>query len=108
MRRIHTSVIAVVLAVAAVAGVFALSRTTQLGAAAHTQVPAAQIAARNRQLDKIERALLAQAQGAPRAASQVAAQRPTVYVRPKPIVRVVHRAHGEHEDEAEGDGGFDD
>jgi hypothetical protein len=107
MRRIHTSVIAVVLAVAAVAGMFAVSRTTQLGAAARTGVPAAQIAARNRQLDKIERALLAEAKGPAQAASQVTAQRPTVYVRPKPIVRVVHRAHGEHEDEAEG-GGFDD
>jgi hypothetical protein len=103
MRRTHTFVIAVVLAVAAVAGLFAVSRTTQLGAATRTQVPARQLAARNRQLDRIERALLVQAQGSPRAATQA----PTIYVRPKPIVRVVHRAGGEHENEAEG-GGFDD
>ena len=108
MRRIHTFVIALVLAVAAVAGLFAVSHTTQLGAAARTQVPARQIAARNRQLDRIERALLAQAQRTPRVATQQAAQRPTVYVRPKPIVRVVHRTGGEHENEAEGAGGFDD
>ena len=108
MRRIHTFVIALVLAVAAVAGLFAVSHTTQLGAAARTQVPAAQVAARNRQLDKIERALLAEAQRTPPVATQQVAQRPTIYVRPKPIVHVVHRAGGEHENEAEGDGGFDD
>jgi hypothetical protein len=108
MRRIHTFVIAVVLAVAAVAGLFAVSRTTQLGAATRAQVPARQLAARNRQLDRIEKALLAQAQGSPRAATRAAAQASTIYVRPKPIVRVVHRAAGEHENETEGDGGFDD
>jgi hypothetical protein len=52
-------------------------------------------------------ALLAQAQGSPQGVTQAAAQAPTIYVRPKPIVRVVHRAGGEHENEAEG-GGFDD
>jgi len=107
MRRIHTFVIALVLALAAVAGLFAVSRTTQLGAAMRTQVPARQLAARNRQLDRIEKALLAQAQRSSHAATQAGAQRPTIYVRPKPIVRVVHRAGGEHENEAEGDGGFD-
>jgi hypothetical protein len=94
---------ALVLAAAAVAGLFAVLRTTQLGAATRTQVPARQIAARNRQLDRIERALLAQAQHAARGAAQA----PTIYVRPKPIVRVVHHAGGEHENEAEGEGGFD-
>jgi hypothetical protein len=108
MRRIHTFVIAVVLAVAAVAGLFAVSRTTQLGAAARTQVPARQLAERNRQLGRIEKALLAQAQGSPNAATRTAAQAPTIYVRPKPILRVVHRAGGEHENEAERGGGFDD
>jgi hypothetical protein len=108
MRRIHTFVLAVVLAVAAVAGLFAVSRTTQLGAATRNHVPARQLAARNRQLDKIEQALLAQAQRSPHAATQAAAYAPTIYMRPKPIVRVVHRAGGEHENEAEGEGRFDD
>jgi hypothetical protein len=108
MTRIHTFVIALVLAAAAVAGLLAVSRTTELGAATHAQVPARQIADRNRQLDKIERALLAQAQRAPHGATQAAAQAPTIYVRPKPIVRVVHHPGGEHENEAEGQGGFDD
>ena len=108
MRRTHAFVIAVVLAVAAVAGLFAVSRTAQLGAATRTQVPARQLVARNRQLDRIERALLAQAQGSRQGVTQAAAQAPTIYVRPKSIVRVVHRAGGEHENEAEGDGGFGD
>jgi hypothetical protein len=106
MRRIHTFVIAGVLALAAVTGLFAVSRTTQLGAAARTQVSSSQIAARNRQLDRIEKALLAQAQAAPHGAA--GAQAPTIYVRPKPIVRVLHHAGGEHENEAEGNGGVDD
>jgi hypothetical protein len=105
MRRIHTFLIAGVLALAAVTGLFAVSRTTQLGAAARTRVSSGQIAARNRQLDRIEKALLAQA--APGGTAQAQAQVPTIYVRPKPIVRVLHRA-GEHENEAEGNGGFDD
>jgi hypothetical protein len=108
MRRIHTFAIAVVLSVAAAAGLFAVSRTTQLGAATRSQVPARQLAARNRQLDKIEKALLARAQRSPRGATQSSAQAPTIYVRPKPIVRVVHRVGGEHENGSEGDGGSDD
>jgi hypothetical protein len=108
MRRSHTFVIAVVLAVAAVAGLFAVSRTTRLGAATRIQVPARQLAARNRQLDKIEKALLAQAQHSPHPPTQAAAQASTIYVRPKSIVRVVHHARGEHENEAEGEGRFDD
>jgi len=106
MRRIHTFAIALVLAAAAIAGLLAVSRTTQLGVATRTQVSAGQIAARNRQLDRIERALLAQAQRASNGATTAAAQRPTIYVRPKSIVRVVHHG-GEHENEGEG-GGFDD
>ena len=108
MTRIHTFVIALVLAAAAVTGLFAVSRTTQLGAATRTQVPARQVAARNRQLDRIESALLARAQRAQHGATRVAAQAPTIYVRPKPIVRVVRHAGGDHEDEAEGESGFDD
>jgi hypothetical protein len=107
MKRIHALIIAVVLAAAAVAGLTAAIRTTHLGAAAHSSVPAAQIAKRNRQLDKIERKLLAEAHRKPQAAAR-ARQAPVLYVRPKPIVHVVHRSGGEHEGEHEGDGGHDD
>ena len=108
MTRIHTFVIALVLAATAVAGLLAVSRTTQLGAAARTRVPSRQIAARNKQLDKIESALLAQAHRAPRGAPRASAQPPTIYVRSKPIVRVARHAGGDDENEAEGEGGFDD
>ena len=103
MRRIHVFVIAFVLAAAAVAGLFAVTRTTQLGAATRAQIPSWQVAARNRQLDRIEKALLARAQRAPRANRPARAQTPTIYVRPKPIVRVVH--HGGGEDDNEGESG---
>jgi hypothetical protein len=106
MKRIHALIIAVVLAAAAVAGLSAALRTTHLAAAARGTVPAAQIAERNRQLDKIEKTLLAEAHRAPKTARQ--GQAPILYVRPKPIVHVVHRSGGEHEGEREADGGHDD
>jgi hypothetical protein len=105
MRRIHAFTIAVVLAGAALAGLFAATRTTQLGAAAHARVPTAQIAKRNRQLDKIEKALLAETRRGPEAQSQP--RQGVVYVRPKPIVHVVHRKGGEHE-ASEGESERDD
>lgn len=105
MRRIHAFTIALVLAAAALAGLFAATKTTQLGAAAHAKVPTAKIAKRNRQLDKIEKALLAETRRGPVVQSQP--QQGVVYVRPKPIVHVVHRKGGEHE-EREGESGRDD
>lgn len=105
MKRIHALIIAFVHAAAAVAGLSAALRTTHLGASAHGAVPVAQIATRNRQLDKIERALLAEARRSPQTGP--APQAPTVYVRPKPIVHLVHRS-GEHESEHESGSGRDD
>jgi hypothetical protein len=107
MTRIQTSVIALVLALALVAGLFAVSRTTRLGAATGVQVSAGQLAARNRHLAGIEKALLAQAQP-PHGATRVGAQTSTIYVRPKSIVRVVHHAGGERGDGREREGGFRD
>ena len=106
MNRAHATVIAVVLALAALAGVFAAVKTTQLGAAAQTRVSAAQAAKRNRRLDAIEKALLARAARPTKAGAPQSA--PVVYVRPKSIVHVVHRRGGEHESEQEGRGGSDD
>jgi len=67
----------------------------------------AQIAKRNRQLDRIEKALLAETRRAPGTRAQ---SRPgVVYVRPKPLVHVVHRKGGEHEDgERAAESGRDD
>jgi hypothetical protein len=112
MNRRHAAVIALFLALALVAGAFAALRTTTLGARSQA-VPAAQIAAKSRQLDRFEARLARAAKRRPPAlpaAAPVAAQAPrVVYERPAPIVRVLHRhggeGEGEHEHESEG---FDD
>jgi hypothetical protein len=108
MKRIHALIIAAVLAAAGVAGLTAALRTTQLGeSASHSTVSAAQIAKRNRRLDKIETTLLAEVRRA-RKAPPTRQAAPVLYVRPKPIVHVVHRSGGEHEGEREAEGGRDD
>ena len=112
MNRRHAAVIALFLATALVAGAFAALRTTSLGTRAQA-VPAAQVAAKSRQLDRYEARLAREAKRRPPAlpaAAPVAAQAPrVVYQRPAPIVRVLHRQGGdnEHENEHESEG-FDD
>jgi len=130
MTRTHAFLIALVLAAAAVAGTLALLRTTQLGAqrVVAPTISAAQIAQRNHALDQAQAALLAQLRRKPPALPAVAAARATPataaqaasvaqtvrYVRPKPIVRIVHRHGGEHESDGGGTqrtgagGGLDD
>jgi hypothetical protein len=101
MKRIHTFVIALILAASAVAGLSAALHTTRLGAGSSpSRVSAAELARRNRELNLIEKRLLARAGATPSATTK---PRPVVYVRPKPIVHIVHR-RGERESES-GDGG---
>ena len=57
MNRRHVTVISLFLAFALVLGMFATLRTTQLGASSTPTVSAAQIAQRNRQLDRVEASL---------------------------------------------------
>jgi hypothetical protein len=110
MNRRHAAVIALFLAVALVAGAFAALRTTSLGSHAQA-VPAAQIAAKSRQLDRFEARLAREAKRKPPAlpaAAPVAAPAPrVVYQRPAPIVRVLHRHGGEDEHEHESEGSDD-
>jgi hypothetical protein len=120
MKRTHALLIALVLALAALAGTFAALRTTQLGAgqaARSTGLSAAQVAQRNRVLDRAQAALAAELrkQPPPLPASNPAGAAPAsaqtvVYVRPKPIVHVIHRHGGEHEAEhgSESGASFDD
>jgi hypothetical protein len=116
MARRHTFVIAAMIALAAVSGAVALSRTLGLGAASRHPNDAL-IVARTQQLNRFERSLhrqLANAPKVPTAAPAVSAQpapvQRVVYVRPKPIIVHKHRAGGEHEAEQGGEheGGFDD
>jgi hypothetical protein len=58
MKRIHTIFIALVLGAAAAAGLFAATRTTDLGhAAAAERVSGRAVAARSAKLDRLERSL---------------------------------------------------
>jgi hypothetical protein len=109
MKRMHALFIATAVAIAAALGLLAAARTTQLGAAASPpKVATAEIARRNRALDRIEAGLAAQAARKPPALPPVPSSSPAaapprtvVYVRPKPLVRVIHR-HGERDDEHDG------
>jgi hypothetical protein len=100
MRRIHAFTIAVVPG-AALAGMFAATRTTQLGPRRRPGSDGSDREAKPAARQD-RKALLA---GSPRTDAVTAAQT-VVYVRPKPI-HVVHRKGGEH-DESEGESGRDD
>lgn len=115
MKRLHAVGIAALIALAAVFGTIAATRTTTLGAAVRT-TSAATFDARMHQLDRYAASLqktLARKPpplpALPTATSKPAqaAQR-VVYRRPAPVVVVKHRAGGEHEDESEHDGGGGD
>lgn len=107
MKRIPALIIALALAVAVVAGTFAALRTTQLGAKATPHVSSAQIARQNRALDRAQAALRVELKRKPPAVSALPAATPpasaqtVIYHRPPPVVRVIPRAGGEHE---QGDG----
>ena len=99
MTRTHTFVIVVLLAAAAVAGLLALTRTTQQSASASPALDA-QIAARTRSLDKLEaslrRSLAKRTPALPAARAGTPAQAPrTVYVRSS----ATPPAHAGHESE---------
>jgi hypothetical protein len=123
MKRTHALLIVFAVALAAVAGTFAALRSSQLRAnAAAPKVSAAQIQRQIRSLDRAEAALRAQlrrkppalpplphaqpalsAPGASAPPALAAAPVPRVtYVRPKPIIRIVHRHGGESGDHEDG------
>lgn len=115
MKRVHAVAISVLLAVAALFGVVAVSRTTSVEASKPGVSPAA-IAQRNRELDRTEAALRGALAKRPPALPAVpepsaggAAASQIVYRRPAPVVVTTRRPGGEpaeHEDgerEHEGD-----
>lgn len=103
MKKTHAAIVALLLAVAAVLGVLAASRTVGIGAAARPQTSSATIAARAHRLDRVEAALQKALRDRPpalpavptRPASQ-AAPPAIVYHRPAPLVVVRHTGH--HDD----------
>jgi hypothetical protein len=120
MKRTHALLIVLALATAAVAGTFAALRSSQLRANAAPKVSAVQIQRQIQALDRAEASLRAQLRRKPPAlpplphpasqptgtalpaAAPAAAVAPRVtYVRPAPIVHIVHRhggEDGEHDD----------
>jgi hypothetical protein len=118
MNKIHVTVVALILGVSGALGLAAATHTTGLRtASAKPSVSDAAIAARARQLDKVERQIARARRDKPPALPAVPAsrapsqsQRPRiVYRRPAPVVLVSSRSHEseDHESEHEGGGGDD-
>lgn len=116
MKRTSALLVSLAIGVAAIFGVFAVSRTLSLGNHARSAT-SAQIAAKTRQLAKYEAslrkalakkppALPAPAAGATSAPPAQAVR--VVYHRPPPIVIHKHRAGGESSHESADGGGADD
>lgn len=103
MNRKHATGIALLIALAAVAGLLAVARTTGLAGASGSSATTALVQARTAQLDRYETALRdrvaavdAQLAGSTGAVSGTApAAQKVVYVRPAPIVRTIHRSHAD-------------
>lgn len=102
MKKLHVTLVATLLAGAAVLGAVAVTHTVSLGTAQRQSSNAA-VLARTRQLDRLQASLQrALARKPPaRSAAPAAAPTPTiVYHRPPPVVVVRHTHHGD-------DGGFE-
>ncbi len=112
MTRTHGFLIALALAIAVVAGMFAALRTTQLGSSASTpQVSNAEVMQQTRVLNRAEAALRAQLRRKPPAVpalpttSPATAPQTVIYRRPAPIVHVIHRHRDDGSSERDGRGG---
>jgi hypothetical protein len=110
MSKSHIALIAGLLALAAVVGTVAATRTVSLGSTNRQSVNAT-VAARTRQLDRLQASLqraLAKKPAALPAAKAPSAPR-VVYHRPPPIVVVKHVQHGDDGsfENADGGGGGD-
>jgi hypothetical protein len=114
VKKIHVAAIAGLLALAAVAGTFAATRTISLGAAGK-RAGDALVAARTRQLDRYAASLrraLTQTPPLPAVPAAVppaqSASPVVVYRRPAPIVVTTHTHHGDDRAEHGEGGGIDD
>jgi hypothetical protein len=119
MKRTSALLVSLAIGVAAIFGVFAVSRTLSLGSHARNAT-SAQIAAKTRQLARYEaslrKALSQKPPAVPAPAAGAAAAPPAqpaqairvVYHRPPPIVIHKHRTGGESSYESADGGGADD
>lgn len=122
MHKLHVTVIALLLAGAAVLGAVAVSRTTGLGRAARHTNDAA-LAARTQQLTNFAAKLRKELKARPPALPPIPKPKPVaapslaaapaaapaapriVYHRPPPVVVTIHHAHGDDGSHDGGDGG---
>ncbi|HJX48234.1 MAG TPA: hypothetical protein VJ375_10320 [Gaiellaceae bacterium] len=111
MKKLHVSLIALLLAIAAVVGTFAATRTASLGTSSR-QASNAAYTAKVKQLDAFSARLRQELAAKP---AQVQIQAPAraavtprvVYRRPPAIVVVKHTHHGDDGSERAGGGGND-
>ena len=118
MKKIHVTVVALILGVAGAFGLAAATHTAGLRATttAHSSVSDAAIAARAHRLDKVARSIARARRDKPPALPAVPAAQPgsasqpqhVIYQRPAPVVVVKHSGHHESESESEHEGGQDD
>jgi hypothetical protein len=110
MKKIHVTVVALILGVSGALGVAAATRTAGLRTpAARSSVSDAAVAARANRLDKVARSIARARRDKPPALPAVPATRKAsgappqrvVYQRPAPVVVVKHGGHHESEDESE-------
>lgn len=114
MHKLHTTVIAALIALAAIAGTVAAVRTTGLGSAARHANDAA-VAAKTRQLNAYERSLAKALAAKPPALPAATSAAPTpappqqrvIYERPAPVV-VAPSGHGDDGHESGSSEGRDD
>jgi hypothetical protein len=109
MSRQHLFAVVVMLGAAAIAGLLAVTRTVDLGAAAATSTSNTQIAAKTRSLDRLEaslrRSLAKQPPALPSTQPSAASSRSprTVYVRRSPQGAAARHEDTQDEYEHEGD-----
>lgn len=110
MKKIHVTVVALILGVSGALGIAAATRTAGLRTTtAHSSVSDAAIAARAHRLDKVARDIARARRDKPPALPAVPAARKAqasqaqrvVYQRPAPVVVVRHSGHHESEGESE-------
>ena len=105
MSKSHIALISALLALAAVVGTVAATRTVSLGSANRQSANAA-VAARTKQLDRLQAALQRElAKKSPAAPAGAPSAPRIVYHRPPPIVVVKHVHHGDDGSFENADGG---
>jgi hypothetical protein len=101
MKKIHVTAVAILLGIAAVLALFAVTKTVSLGAGSR-QAQDAVVQRRTQQLNAFEQSLRRQLTQAAAAPASTPAPR-IVYHRPPPIVVTTHRQHDDGESEGRDD-----